>query len=98
MPASLVLIRRPGGAGLVITALINGRLVDYFYRKEEKRVGGDFRKKAEDFRLERSRFIVAIPSYWQVPHTAVRNCADLDTVSSSSPASPSAGAWRRAHR
>jgi hypothetical protein len=91
--ASPVLICRPGGAGLVITALINGRLVDYFYRKEEKRIGGDFRKKPEDFRLERSRFIVAIPSYWQVfSRSQTGRNANSPTVSSSSPALLWAGA------
>lgn len=45
-------------------ALTNGRLMDYIYRKEEKRVGGDYRKKGDEFRLERTRFLIAIPSMW----------------------------------
>ena len=35
--------------------------MDIFYRREETRVGGDFRQYPERFRVERARFIVAIP-------------------------------------
>jgi hypothetical protein len=35
--------------------------MDIYYRREETRVGGDFRQYPERFRVERARFIVAIP-------------------------------------
>lgn len=44
-----------------MAAAIQGRLMDIFYRREETRVGGDFRQYPERFRVERARFIVAIP-------------------------------------
>lgn len=73
----MLTLGRPAGIGTVIMALTIGRLSDYYYRKEEKRVGGDYRRKGDEFRLERTRFIVAIPSMWSVlSHHIDRACAD----------------------
>lgn len=55
------LIARPIGIGSACAAAVQGRLMDIFYRREETRVGGDFRQYPERFRVERARFIVAIP-------------------------------------
>lgn len=54
----------PCGCGLIVTAIINGKWIDHVFRKEEKRAGGDFRKMGEEFRLERTRFIVGVPFFW----------------------------------
>jgi hypothetical protein len=35
--------------------------MDYFYRREKKRVGGDHRHKPEAFQLERTRLLIALP-------------------------------------
>lgn len=35
--------------------------MDWLYRKEENRVGGDFRKKGEVFKIERSRLRCLFP-------------------------------------
>lgn len=51
---------RPCGIATIISAITNGRVVDWMYRREEKRVGGDFRKKRSEFRLERTRFLGAV--------------------------------------
>jgi hypothetical protein len=54
----------PSGIGTICSALTNGRLIDYYYRREERRVGGDYRKKGEEFRLEITRFRIVVPFLW----------------------------------
>lgn len=44
----------PSGAGTIISTILNGKQVDYFYRREEKRCGGDHRA-CPDFRVELTR-------------------------------------------
>ncbi|KAG8992036.1 hypothetical protein FRB94_012033 [Tulasnella sp. JGI-2019a] len=51
----------PSGIGSIISSLINGRQLDYYYRKEERRVGGDYRKKREEFRIELTRLRCIFP-------------------------------------
>ncbi|KAL8277585.1 hypothetical protein RQP46_010017 [Phenoliferia psychrophenolica] len=51
----------PGGVGCIISSLLNGKLLDYAYQKEEKRVGGGYREKPEDFRIFRTRLFCLIP-------------------------------------
>lgn len=51
----------PGGAGTIASALVNGQLLDRVYRREEARVGGDFRKCPTTFRLERTRLWCMYP-------------------------------------
>lgn len=50
----------PCGIGTIVSAITNGRLIDWMYRREERRVGGDFRKCRTTFRLEPTRFKVCI--------------------------------------
>ena len=45
----------------MISALSCGRLLDYYYRKEEARVGGDYRKKPDEFRIESVRLRIVLP-------------------------------------
>lgn len=52
---------RPSGVGTILASLLNGRQLDHYYRKECERVGGDFRKKGEEFRIERTRLRCAVP-------------------------------------
>jgi hypothetical protein len=35
--------------------------MDIYYRREKKRVGGDHRAKPDEFRLEKTRFLVLPP-------------------------------------
>lgn len=44
----------PSGVGSILSSLINGRQLDYFFRREERRVGGDYRTHKE-FRIEITR-------------------------------------------
>ena len=46
----------PHGFGAGISSLVTGRIIDIYYRRETKRVGGDHRAQPEEFRLERTRF------------------------------------------
>lgn len=70
----------PSGAGTIISTILNGKQVDYFYRREEKRCGGDHRVRP-DFRVELTRhrclwpFIIgfcltAIAFGWAMEYTA----------------------------
>lgn len=52
---------RPSGAGTIITTFIVGRMLDYYYQREEARVGGDFRKHPDTFRLEWTRISCMYP-------------------------------------
>ncbi|KAK4686771.1 hypothetical protein P7C73_g3346, partial [Tremellales sp. Uapishka_1] len=52
---------RPSGLGTICTSLLNGRQIDYFYRKETERVGGDFKKKPDEFRIEYTRLRCLFP-------------------------------------
>ena len=52
---------RPSGIGSVVSSLLNGRQIDYYYRREERRVGGDYRKKGEEFRVEYTRLRCIAP-------------------------------------
>jgi hypothetical protein len=51
----------PSGAGAILTTFLNGRQLDYYYRKEERRVGGDYRKRPDDFRVELARIRCLYP-------------------------------------
>jgi hypothetical protein len=61
--SSLMQVYRPAGIGTICAALTLGRLLDRSYRREEARVGGDYRKRGEDFNIELARFRVAVPSF-----------------------------------
>lgn len=50
----------PGGAGTIISALLNGKQLDFYYQREERRAGGDHRK-SDAFRLERTRIRCMYP-------------------------------------
>ncbi|RSH94560.1 hypothetical protein EHS25_004364 [Saitozyma podzolica] len=49
------------GVGTGSSSVLTGRIMDYFYRREKKRVGGDHRHKPEAFQLERTRLLIALP-------------------------------------
>ncbi|WVR04031.1 hypothetical protein IAU60_001030 [Kwoniella sp. DSM 27419] len=51
----------PNGIGTIISSQFNGRQLDYWYRKEERRVGGDYRKKPDEFDIEYTRMRCYIP-------------------------------------
>lgn len=51
----------PGGAGTILSAVVNGRLLDWVYQREEARAGGDFRARPHTFRLERTRLWCMYP-------------------------------------
>ncbi|WWC87498.1 uncharacterized protein L201_002388 [Kwoniella dendrophila CBS 6074] len=51
----------PSGVGTIISTQLNGRQLDYYFRKEEKRVGGDYRKKPEEFDIEYTRIRCLAP-------------------------------------
>ncbi|WWD16739.1 hypothetical protein CI109_101170 [Kwoniella shandongensis] len=51
----------PSGIGTVIASLINGRQIDYYYRLEERRVGGGFRDKPNEFNVDWTRLRCIIP-------------------------------------
>ncbi len=48
----------PNGLGAGLSSLISGRIMDFYYRREKKRVRGDHRARPEEFRLERTRFLI----------------------------------------
>ncbi|WWC87778.1 uncharacterized protein L201_002670 [Kwoniella dendrophila CBS 6074] len=48
----------PGGIGAGISGFMTGRIMDIFYQKEKRRVGGDHRQYPDEFRLERVRFMI----------------------------------------
>ncbi|WWD16590.1 hypothetical protein CI109_101018 [Kwoniella shandongensis] len=48
----------PNGLGSGISGFATGRIMDVFYRREKKRVGGDHRHFPDEFRLERVRFMI----------------------------------------
>ena len=52
---------RSNGFGILVSVLTTGRYVDYLYQREERRVGGDYRKVGEEFRLEWTRFRSILP-------------------------------------
>ena len=52
---------RPAGFGSILSSYLNGLQMDYYYRCELKRVGGDFRKKGEEFKIEWTRLRCLIP-------------------------------------
>ncbi|ORX37291.1 major facilitator superfamily domain-containing protein [Kockovaella imperatae] len=51
----------PNGFGTLIAAQLNGRQLDWMYRREVKRADGDYRKAGEDFRLELTRIRCLTP-------------------------------------
>ncbi|WVW79763.1 hypothetical protein I302_101733 [Kwoniella bestiolae CBS 10118] len=51
----------PSGLGTICSAQLNGRQIDYWFRKEEKRVGGDYRKKPDEFDLDYTRIRCLAP-------------------------------------
>ncbi|WWC69009.1 uncharacterized protein I206_102945 [Kwoniella pini CBS 10737] len=51
----------PSGIGTIISAQLNGRQLDFWYQKEEKKVGGDYRKKPEEFDIEYTRIRCLAP-------------------------------------
>ncbi|WVR03902.1 hypothetical protein IAU60_000901 [Kwoniella sp. DSM 27419] len=48
----------PNGVGAGLSGFLTGRIMDVFYRREKRRVGGDHRQYPETFRLERVRFMI----------------------------------------
>ncbi|WRT65600.1 uncharacterized protein IL334_002545 [Kwoniella shivajii] len=48
----------PGGVGAGVSGFFTGKIMDFFYRREKRRVGGDHRQNPDEFRLERVRFII----------------------------------------
>ncbi|OCF45038.1 hypothetical protein I317_01089 [Kwoniella heveanensis CBS 569] len=51
----------PSGIGTIISAQLNGRQLDFWFRREERRVGGDYRKKPETFDIEYTRIRCLAP-------------------------------------
>ncbi|ORY24562.1 major facilitator superfamily domain-containing protein [Naematelia encephala] len=51
----------PNGCGSICASLLNGRQIDFYYRREKRRVGGSHREKPHEFRLEWTRFRCIIP-------------------------------------
>ncbi|ODN98058.1 hypothetical protein I350_07700 [Cryptococcus amylolentus CBS 6273] len=51
----------PLGLGTIISSQLNGRQLDYYYRKEESRVGGDYSSKPHQFNTEWTRIRCLIP-------------------------------------
>ncbi|KAL8276745.1 hypothetical protein RQP46_010854 [Phenoliferia psychrophenolica] len=66
----------PGGVGCVISSILNGKQLDYYYQREEKRVGGDYRAKPDEFRiyLTRLRCLVPFTACFLVGCTALGFC------------------------
>lgn len=58
---------RPAGFGSILSSYLNGLQMDWLYRREENRVGGDFRKKGEDFKIEWTRLRCMFPFALYVP-------------------------------
>ena len=56
-----VLIRSPSGIGSICATVINGRQIDWMFRREERRVGGDYRKKGEEFAIDWTRIRCMFP-------------------------------------
>lgn len=54
-------IFRPAGFGSILSSYLNGLQMDYHYRQELKRAGGDFRKMGEEFKIEWTRLRCLIP-------------------------------------
>ncbi|OCF58020.1 hypothetical protein L486_04047 [Kwoniella mangroviensis CBS 10435] len=48
----------PGGVGAGISGFLTGRIMDIFYQKEKRRVGGDHRHSPDEFKLEKVRFMI----------------------------------------
>lgn len=51
----------PSGIGSIISSQLNGRQLDYYFRREERRVGGDYRAKPEEFNIEKTRIRCLYP-------------------------------------
>ncbi|WVQ73805.1 hypothetical protein IAR50_003386 [Cryptococcus sp. DSM 104548] len=51
----------PCGIGTIVSSQLNGRQLDYYFRREERRVGGDYRQKPDQFNIERCRLYCLIP-------------------------------------
>ncbi|WWC60004.1 uncharacterized protein I303_102567 [Kwoniella dejecticola CBS 10117] len=51
----------PSGIGTIISAQLNGRQLDFWFRREERRVGGDYRKKPDEFDIEFTRIRCLAP-------------------------------------
>ncbi|KAL8291258.1 hypothetical protein RQP46_002236 [Phenoliferia psychrophenolica] len=60
----------PSGLGSICSSLLNGRQLDYYYRKEEARVGGDYRKKPDEFRIHLTRIRCLVPFMWWAPFSS----------------------------
>jgi hypothetical protein len=43
--------------------LVNGRQLDWYFKKEEARAGGDYRKKGEQFRIDITRLRCLAPFF-----------------------------------
>lgn len=50
----------PSGVGTILASVLNGRQLDYYFRREERRVGGDYRTHSE-FRIEKTRIRCLYP-------------------------------------
>ncbi|KAM0753668.1 MFS general substrate transporter [Meredithblackwellia eburnea MCA 4105] len=51
----------PSGIGSIVSSQLNGKQIDWYFRREEKRVGGDYRKKPDEFNIESTRIRCIFP-------------------------------------
>ena len=70
-------LNRPNGFGTLLASQINGRQLDWRYRKEERRVRGDYRKAGEDFRIELTRIVCLVPFITSVCTSLFHRKADM---------------------
>ncbi|ODN85271.1 hypothetical protein L198_07595 [Cryptococcus wingfieldii CBS 7118] len=51
----------PCGFGTILSTILNGKQLDYYFRREERRVGGDYSSHPHTFNTERCRLYCFIP-------------------------------------
>ncbi|TYJ53586.1 hypothetical protein B9479_005791 [Cryptococcus floricola] len=51
----------PCGFGTILSTILNGKQLDYYFRREERRVGGDYNSHPHTFNIERCRLYCFIP-------------------------------------
>jgi hypothetical protein len=52
---------RPLGLGTILSSQVNGPMLDYYYQREERRTGGDFRAMPHEFRVDWVRLRCFLP-------------------------------------
>ena len=70
LTGSLPSLYSPGGIGCIISSILNGKQLDYYYQREEKRIGGDYRKKPDEFRIYLTRLRCLVPFMTCVPQSS----------------------------